>query len=1444
MVEVKKQGLQIDGIAASSAIDTSSESIDIENLDISSLQAGHGVFLVEHKKPKDEKAGYQDVLGAVTFAKKIFSAEDCDDDRQLAYWNQIELPFCYIRGELFDADGHEGAKAAASIIRFYHRNKMPIVLRFSIDGQTIEREGNVLKYCIARDVAITLKPCNQSCVSGVIEPGKAKTEAPFDELSRSEEGLHRYAGVSFEMQPLIEIEETAKSEEVDLPELSKGMTAGGGGGSVAPGALVGGAALGKEDVMFKSRVKAAFRDWNRREPLMAHMTKSLPDAHPDFLTKFVDLVAENRLRKASELHEHLEKAIGDMDKTGVHAPKPEDLAADAKKTPTGTVKTAVGGNSSGNMKENQKPQNDTPLLPHQTPEHRKATMAAVNAELAAKNPEAAKLQSTPPPLPPPHVPGLRVGMTPEQGAQRDAAVAAPVLPHQTPLSRAVAMQQINNDIAMRNPEARQLQAMKSEEVFDEDSLEKAIADILPGKETGNFTKFGDSPEFDYSHLIADSHPGAKILLHHHPLNGGGSLISAHAVIGGQTVGHVDGFVGDRTVGPKGKIDIQAQPVPGAPTVKTLNPHSNVDKEFRGQGLGKALYSAVFKHAQSVGVTHVAGDGHSIPAQHVHASLAAQHGMQYTPGRGKYTYALKSEGDLVKDEEPTVPEAAPAKAPKPKKEPRLTIGGLPAPAAKRNLKEPHFDEQTGTMHTEKGSFPVYIPSQDTAENRDSFHNILNSPAVNKFHDYAVDNWSRLHAKLKDGQLPAPVIMHAVLFSQLSPNTPVPMQELMYGHLVDHMKDTGVDATSPAFGATKEGWMNRSSPEKFPDISPDHWEAHQNQLRIKNDSEMTGRKAGEIGGFMLANDKWKNMSRYHEIHDRLVDTVNRHKTDARSAVRELMAGKAAKNGFQVPGLAQKTARYTMGMLGGGNVMVPDTHFVRYLFGLDKGKDMATIKHLKDVLWRSSPGGTAALEGLDRYYFRHHDAVQHMLNHPKHGKLFQDNPESSIFPAFWKNWVSIVPHEKARGLTSSGFNESTDHKPFWDAVHPFVKSEDIDPQWAAAMRTAELHRKWADEYGETPAMMLYLHYLVPHLMNLGGAPVAKSEPSTEAAPAMMPEKPKQEILTLKDAKVKPGILAYRAGIGHETAGTKHRLVGEDEKNFHVIPMTGSDYRISLVPKDLEHKAYDVVEPWKPATSKDSKVSVDHLSHHSRSPEQVAMATKINVAAKHNDVGSHHDVHARFGRPPWKQRGAGSTIFIKPNSPLTNQNLGQPAAIKETSFHNLARDFFGAGDMVPTTASFFHPENGELHSAQEFVRGARHVAANDPVLNKLHANGSTPKAAVMDYIFGHGAERHQGNFLVTKDNKLKLIDNGGTAGYRSAEAMPSYVPYGQRDAAFTPETESWVKSLDPAKLGQRMLAEGMTSEQARHATTRLQALHQRLARGEKLTYRNMIISHLGRPS
>ena len=79
----------IDGIAASSAIDTSSESIDIEGLDISSLEAGKGSLNFEHKNNKNPGASFLDTLGAIIYAKKIFAASDCANDRELSYWKQV-----------------------------------------------------------------------------------------------------------------------------------------------------------------------------------------------------------------------------------------------------------------------------------------------------------------------------------------------------------------------------------------------------------------------------------------------------------------------------------------------------------------------------------------------------------------------------------------------------------------------------------------------------------------------------------------------------------------------------------------------------------------------------------------------------------------------------------------------------------------------------------------------------------------------------------------------------------------------------------------------------------------------------------------------------------------------------------------------------------------------------------------------------------------------------------------------------------------------------------------------------------------------------------------------------------------------------------------------------------------------------------------------------------
>ena len=256
----------------------------------------------------------------------------------------------------------------------------------------------------------------------------------------------------------------------------------------------------------------------------------------------------------------------------------------------------------------------------------------------------------------------------------------------------------------------------------------------------------------------------------------------------------------------------------------------------------------------------------------------------------------------------------------------------------------------------------------------------------------------------------------------------MQELLYGHLVDAMRETGVDATSPDFEAVvKPNWVARDTGKEWPQHARGHYEAHEDQLRLKNDSKggrfegkgankrwiqaaQPPRPAGDIMSFQMPNGKFDLMKKYRGIHDQLVATVNRHGADIRAAAADLMQQKSKGGG--VPGLAPKTTRYTLGMLGGGNVVVPDTHFVRYIFGLDKGKDGGkggSIDYLKNLLWDEKHA--PLLEAMDRYYGKHHDAVHHMLEHPRYKHVFEGELLSAgdSSPAFWKNWVSITPHER---------------------------------------------------------------------------------------------------------------------------------------------------------------------------------------------------------------------------------------------------------------------------------------------------------------------------------------------------------------------------------------------------------------------------------------------------
>ena len=66
-------------------------------------------------KPGEKYPDY--VIGKILYGKKIFGEEDCTTDREKFFWANIQLPFVYCIGRLFDAAGHKKAQSVAAILR-------------------------------------------------------------------------------------------------------------------------------------------------------------------------------------------------------------------------------------------------------------------------------------------------------------------------------------------------------------------------------------------------------------------------------------------------------------------------------------------------------------------------------------------------------------------------------------------------------------------------------------------------------------------------------------------------------------------------------------------------------------------------------------------------------------------------------------------------------------------------------------------------------------------------------------------------------------------------------------------------------------------------------------------------------------------------------------------------------------------------------------------------------------------------------------------------------------------------------------------------------------------------------------------------------------------------------------------------------------------------------
>jgi hypothetical protein len=283
-------GLKVDGIATSEHIDSSGEILIIENHDISDLVEGKGVLNFEHSNK------HEDIVGAVIYAKKILKKDDCENERQRKYWDFVKKPYVYIIGELFDDQEHPGAIAVAAMVRYYASKKEKMLVGFSIEGATLERDGNVLKQTVGRRVAMTLRSCNKTAIADLYEDAKS------EEVKKSIEFMSKNIDEAIN---LLELDSSILTEEEKitpdtlfkhLEDLNKTLTAG--MGNIAPSALVGGAALSREYIdNRKNRVKAAVRDWNRKRPLKEIIKAALPEVSDEYIDTFVDLAEDLALKK-------------------------------------------------------------------------------------------------------------------------------------------------------------------------------------------------------------------------------------------------------------------------------------------------------------------------------------------------------------------------------------------------------------------------------------------------------------------------------------------------------------------------------------------------------------------------------------------------------------------------------------------------------------------------------------------------------------------------------------------------------------------------------------------------------------------------------------------------------------------------------------------------------------------------------------------------------------------------------------------------------------------------------------------------------------------------------------------------------------------------------------------------------------------------------------------
>jgi len=816
-----------------------------------------------------------------------------------------------------------------------------------------------------------------------------------------------------------------------------------------------------------------------------------------------------------------------------------------------------------------------------------------------------------------------------------------------------------------------------------------------------------------------------------------------------------------------------------------------------------------------------------------------------------------------------------KPPEPKPS-TFTVQGRPvnAPPEKSKL---GFDN--GVLTTRQGIFQASTPSnphphlmahtgKGAPEIAQHFQDELADRRTH--HQRAMRNWFVVNDRFSKGDIHPGVVSHAVAFALMSPGIPVPMQEFMYGHFMDQLHSQGLTHADPAkWDETVKGWMARNR-TGLPKHSNSHYtkEFHDpSQNAFTSIEKELTTQTGAMQGFNKPNQFAKYFGDYlQNHHNDVVQSIRDAKGDAHKVARRLT---------DVRGIAPKLSRYLLGMMGAGNMVVPDTHFIRHYFGSqpiapgsNSSVDSETQEHLKNSLLSSSSSHDL-LEGIDKHYYQNHDAVKAVLNDPAIGPYFKGREEQSVFPAFWWHWISIPGHERRIGTPHSGSsNAETDHAPFWDAVNPLLKKAETpgaeyDPE--LHFRTAMQHHRWLEQYGPVHALGLYYRYLVPKLTaneaKKGEYVLRRFEELqvdmlSALRKASWHEKAQRDY-TKSVAKQAPEMVEWKgkkvqAGVGYDT--TQKKLMRVLDMGTHEIAAVPDEHFPNHTPEQIVRYPRSgsplAVEkaPFYPESG--SKVSlkehgVGDFNHH---PDSQALGEGFDFAKKKipfKSTEEHDPSRAKFSF--WSKAPNGKKVYVKSEPPWVSHHAMMPEARQEGTYSNLARDFFGLGKYVPPVAVVRHPKTGVEHAIIEHRPGEEYQhrnPAHNAIIRAHGDSGELDKLHFMNKIMGN-SDRHSQNYLVDpKTNSLSLIDhnivlnnqpnvdydpfvghyfqaynwlNGGDPSKNVASYAHQGYPEGRFAEPVHPAALDWLSKLDHAELDAQLRRHEVPPAAAKLAVDRL---------------------------